>query len=60
MLDNKGHPMASPTLPRTPYDRRVELIKNTITSNSKIGDEAAGALAAKVLLALNSIPEKIR
>lgn len=60
MLGNKGKTMASPTLPRTPYDLRVELIKDTITSNSKIGDEAAGALAVKVLFALNSIPEKIR
>jgi len=60
MLDNEGKFMASPILPRTPYDLRVELIKDTIVSNSKIGGEAAGALAVKVLLALNSIPEKIR
>lgn len=52
--------MASPTLPRTPYDLRVELVKDTIKGNSKIGDEAAGALAVQILLALNSIPEKIR
>ena len=52
--------MASPTLPLTPYDLRVKLVKDTIREHSKIGDEAAGVLAIKILLALNSIPEKVR
>jgi uncharacterized protein DUF6307 len=52
--------MASPTMPRTPYDVRIELVKDTITAHSKIGDKAAGELAVQVLHALNSIPEKIR
>ena len=37
--------MASPTLLRTPYDLRVQLVKDTIEKHSKIGDEAAGDLA---------------
>lgn len=52
--------MASPTLIRTPYDRRVELVADTIKSHSKLGDKAAAELAVHVLHALNSIPEKIR
>jgi hypothetical protein len=38
----------------------VELVKDIITTRSKIGDKAAGELAVQVLQALNSIPEKIR
>ena len=52
--------MASPTTLRSPYDLRVELVKDTIRTHSKIGDKAAGELAVRVLYALNSIPEKIR
>jgi Family of unknown function (DUF6307) len=56
----KENVMASPTTLRTPYDLRVDLVKDTITTHSKIGDKAAGELAVQVLHALNSIPEKIR
>ena len=52
--------MASPTMLRTPYDHRVELVKDTITAHSKLGDKAAGDLAVHVLDALDSIPEKVR
>ncbi len=52
--------MASPTIRRTPYDQRVQLVKDIIKKHSKIGDEAAGELAVQILFALNSIPEKIR
>ena len=52
--------MASPTLLRTPYDLRVELVADTITAHSKLGDKAAAELAVHVLHVLNSIPEKIR
>ena len=41
--------MASPTLTLSPYDLRVKLVKDTITAHSKIGDEAAGELATRVL-----------
>lgn len=59
-LGEKGKFMASPTLPVTPYDLRVKLVKDTITEHSKISDEAAGELATQILFALNSIPEKTR
>jgi hypothetical protein len=52
--------MASPTMLRTPYDLRVQLVKETIEKHSKIGDEAAGVLAVQILHTLNSIPEKMR
>ena len=60
MLDCKGNEMASPTTIRTPYIQRVELVKDTITAHSKLGDKAASELAVHVLHALNSIPEKVR
>ncbi len=52
--------MASPTTLRTPYEQRLELVKDTITAHCKLGDKAAGELAVHVLHALNSIPEKVR
>ena len=52
--------MASPTTFRTPYVQRLELVKDTIRTHSKLGDKAAGELAVHVLHALNSIPEKMR
>lgn len=45
---------------RTPYDNRLDLVKNTITAHSKLDDDVAGALAVEVLHALSSIPEKVR
>jgi Family of unknown function (DUF6307) len=52
--------MASPTTLRTPYDIRVDIVKDAIKAHSKIGEQAAGELAVQILRALNSIPEKIR
>lgn len=52
--------MTSRTTFRTPYDLRLELVKDTITAYSKLGDKAASELAVHVLHAINSIPEKIR
>ena len=52
--------MAAPTLIRTPYEQRVELVKDTIRVHSKLGDKAATELAVHVLHVLNSIPEKVR
>jgi hypothetical protein len=61
MLDQKReNVMASPTTLQTPYGQRVELVKDTIQTHSKLGDKAASELAVHVLHALNSIPEKIR
>ena len=52
--------MASPTTLRSPYVQRLELVRDTITSHTKLGDKQASELAEHVLDALNSIPEKIR
>jgi hypothetical protein len=56
----KENLMASPTTFRSPYAQRVELVRDTIMSHSKLGDKAASELAEHVLHALNSIPEKVR
>ncbi len=52
--------MSSQTTLRTPYDIRVELVTDTIKTQSKLGDKAASELAVHILHTLNSIPEKIR
>jgi hypothetical protein len=52
--------MASPTQLRTPYIKRLELVQETITAHSKLGEKAAADLAVHVLRALNSIPEQMR
>ena len=52
--------MSSPTMSRSPYVQRVELVSDTIKAHSKLGDKAASELAVHVLHALNSIPEKVR
>jgi hypothetical protein len=52
--------MAAPTVLRTPYIQRLELIRDTIKAHSKLADDAATGLAVHVLHALNSIPEKMR
>jgi hypothetical protein len=51
---------SAPTLTRSPYERRVNLISETIQANSKLDGKAAEALAVHVLHALNSIPEIVR
>ncbi len=52
--------MASPTTLRSPYILRLELVRDTIMSHSKLSNEKASELAEHVLQALNSIPEKMR
>ena len=52
--------MASPMQLRTPYLQRLELVRDTITAHSKLGDDDASELAVCVLHALNSIPEEAR
>ena len=52
--------MASPTLLRTPYDQRLDLVKDTIKAHSHLGNQASSDVAVHVLHALNSIPEKMR
>ena len=56
----KDNTMASSTTFRTPYENRLDLVKTTIITNSKLDDDEAGALAIEVLKTLNSIPEKVR
>ena len=60
MLDCKGIVMSSPLMIRSPYQNRVNLVRDTIMARSKLGDKAAADLAVHVLHALDSIPEKIR
>jgi hypothetical protein len=60
MPDQKEKLMASPTTTRSPYFLRLELVRDTLMSHSKLKTEEAGDLAEHVLQALNSIPEKIR
>jgi hypothetical protein len=52
--------MASPTTIRSPYDLRIELVRDAITANSELKSDAATQLATHVLHALTSIPEKMR
>ena len=52
--------MASTTTLRTPYDIRVDMVKDAIMANSKLEGPGRGELAVHVLHALNSIPEKVR
>ena len=56
----KENLMASPTTIHSPYIHRLELVRDTLKSHSKLGDKEASELAEHVLQALNSIPEKIR
>ncbi|MBO0679120.1 hypothetical protein JRC04_16775 [Mycolicibacterium sp. S2-37] len=52
--------MASPTTFRSPYEIRIDLVRDAITANSELDTDAANRLAVDVLRALNSIPEKVR
>ena len=45
MLDYKGNSMASLTTFRTPYEIRLQLVTDTISAHSKLGNDAAGKLA---------------
>jgi len=42
------------------YERRVELVRETLSAHSGISGEEARALAVHVLDALDHIPEKVR
>ncbi len=52
--------MVNRTTPRfrSPYEERLELVKNTLTTCSAFDDDAAGKVAVHVLHALNSIPRE--
>jgi Family of unknown function (DUF6307) len=44
----------------SPYENRLKLVEDALTSNSKLDAKAANAVAVHVLHALDSIPEKVR
>jgi Family of unknown function (DUF6307) len=52
--------MAHGTTLRSPYDNRVQLVHDALTTYSALDHEAAGKLAVQVLRALDSVPEKVR
>ena len=61
MLDLRIPMTSSAVLLKTPYGRRVELVKAVIQEkSSKISDDDAREIAVHVLHALDSIPEKMR
>ena len=53
-------PVARGTAIRSPYENRVKLVQDTLTTHSALDDEAAGKLAVQVLHTLDHIPEKVR
>lgn len=52
--------MTSQIMFRTPYDIRVDLVKDTIMASAKLDDKDAAGLAVDILKALTSIPEQMR
>lgn len=42
------------------YDERVNLVKDTLWKNTKLGEKASLELAERILDALDHIPEKVR
>lgn len=45
---------------KSPYENRVERVRDTVREYSDLDDNAATDLAVKVLHALDTIPEKVR
>jgi len=45
---------------RSPYEKRLKLVQETLRKYSSLDDAAAAELAVHVLHALDSIPEKVR
>ena len=52
--------MKSGSTVRSPYEKRLRLVQETLRTYSSLDDAAAGELAVHVLHALDSIPEKVR
>jgi len=44
----------------SPYDKRLQLVVDTIQRHEKLSDQATSALAVHVLHALDHIPERVR
>jgi hypothetical protein len=45
---------------KSPYEIRVELVKNVVKDNTALDEKSSVALAISVLRAIDHIPEKIR
>ena len=45
---------------RSPYDKRLQLVVDTIQQHEKLSDQATSELAVHVLHALDHIPERVR
>jgi hypothetical protein len=49
------------TIPRlSPYENRLKLVEEALTTHSKIDAKTANSVAVHVLHAIDSIPEKVR
>ncbi|HZZ49624.1 MAG TPA: DUF6307 family protein [Pseudonocardia sp.] len=44
----------------SPYERRVQMVVDTIQRNEKLSDKSANSLAVAVLHAIDHIPERVR
>jgi hypothetical protein len=44
----------------TPYERRVNRVRDAVRAHTELNDQAASEIAIHVLHALDTIPEKIR
>jgi hypothetical protein len=53
-------PAARETAIRSPYENRLKLVQDTLTTYSALDHKAAGKLAVQVLHTLDHIPEKVR
>ena len=57
---NRKETVKSGSTFRSPYEKRLKLVQETLRKYSSLDDAAAAELAVHVLHALDSIPEKIR
>ncbi len=57
---NRKETVKSGSTFRSPYEKRLKLVQETLRKYSSLDDAAAGELAVHVLHALDSIPEKVR
>jgi hypothetical protein len=59
-LRRKGITMSAAVAFKSPYEIRVELVKNVVKDNTALDEKSSVALAISVLRAIDHIPEKIR
>jgi hypothetical protein len=58
-FEQQGHTMIA-TPYTSLYDHRVEMVRNVIEQNSKLGTKRSADLAVLVLHAIDHIPEAVR